>query len=84
MPTPEEWARNSIDHKLGTAGWVEQDYRSANLATALGVAAREFPTDNRPADYVLFIDHLAVGLIEVRMEGTSLRGNTEQPACFRA
>ena len=54
MPTPEEAAREIIDQKLTTAGWVVQDFKQLNLGKAPGVVVREFQMASGPADYVLF------------------------------
>ena len=61
--TPEQKARQTIDHKLAAAGWVVQDMKAFNLGAAQGIAVREYPTDTGPADYVLFVDRQAVGVI---------------------
>ena len=36
MPTPEDLAREHIDHALEQAGWRVQDYKSANLRAGRG------------------------------------------------
>ncbi len=64
--TPEGKARQQIDQKLEQAGWVIQDMKQLNLAVSLGVAVREYPTDSGPADYVLFVNRNAVGVIEAK------------------
>ena len=64
--TPEAKARQTIDDKLAAAGWVVQDLKALNLGAAQGVAVREYPTDTGPADYVLFVDRKAVGVIEAK------------------
>lgn len=66
--TPEAKAREKIDTKLAQAGWVVQDLKQINLGAALGVAVREYPTDTGPADYVLFVNRAAVGVIEAKRE----------------
>lgn len=66
--TPEAKARQQIDHKLAQAGWVIQDMKQLNLAAGLGVAVREFPTDTGPADYVLFVHRVPVGVIEAKKD----------------
>jgi hypothetical protein len=44
MPiTPEDRARENIDKLLGTAGWIVQHKKEANLSAGRGVAVREFP-----------------------------------------
>jgi type I restriction enzyme, R subunit len=82
MPTPEQLARQRIDQLLQAAGWVVQDLRAFNLGAGMGVAIREFQTSSGPADYVLFVDRKAVGIIEAKPEGTTLRGVHEQTARY--
>jgi len=72
--TPEEEARQNIDQLLASAGWVIQDYKDTNLGASLGVVVREFPTSSGPADYILFIERKAVGVIEAKPKGTTLSG----------
>ena len=66
--TPEAKARQQIDHKLEQAGWVLQDMKDLNLSAGLGVAVREYPTDTGPADYVLYVNREAVGVIEAKRD----------------
>jgi type I restriction enzyme R subunit len=66
--TPEEKARQVIDQKLAQAGWAVQDFRALNLGASLGVAVREHPTDTGPADYVLYVNRQAVGVIEAKKD----------------
>ena len=66
--TPEAKARTIIDQKLEAAGWVVQDMKQINLGAAPGVAVREYPTDTGPADYLLFVDRLPVGVIEAKRD----------------
>jgi len=72
---PEEKARKKIDKLLKAAGWTLQDRKELNLGASLGVAVREFP---ERADYVLFVDRKAVGVLEAKPEGTTLSGVAEQ------
>ncbi len=65
---PEQKARDHIDAKLMEAGWSVQDKNKINLNASLGVAVREYQTDIGPADYVLFVDKQAVGVIEAKRE----------------
>ena len=65
---PEQKARDEIDVLLTKAGWVVQDKKKIDFAASLGVAVREYQTDVGPADYVLFIDKQAVGVIEAKPE----------------
>ncbi|NYZ64634.1 DEAD/DEAH box helicase family protein [Endozoicomonas sp. SM1973] len=64
--SPEQKARDKIDSLLEKAGWVVQDKKKINLSTSLGVAVREYQTNIGPADYVLFVDKQAVGVIEAK------------------
>lgn len=66
--TPETKARQQIDHKLEQAGWIVQDMKQLNLGAGLGIAVREYPTDTGPADYVLFVQRQAVGVIEAKKD----------------
>ncbi len=75
---PEEKARLKIDQLLEAAGWIVQDYVNRNLYAGLGIAIREFPLKTGFADYLLFVDHQAVGVIEAKPEGTTLSGVADQ------
>lgn len=66
--TPEQQARDQIDQLLEQSGWVVQDKKRINLSASQGVAVREYQTDVGPADYVLFVDKQAVGVIEAKPE----------------
>jgi type I restriction enzyme R subunit len=61
---PEEFARQQIDQQLTACGWVIQDRLGMNLFAACGVAVREFPLETGEADYLLFVDRKAVGIVE--------------------
>jgi type I restriction enzyme R subunit len=83
--TPEQKAREEIDRKLVDAGWVIQDMKQLNLGAGVGVAVREYPTDTGPADYVLFVNRNAVGVIEAKKNEagqniTAAEGQTERYA----
>jgi type I restriction enzyme, R subunit len=64
--TPEQIARDTIDARLAQAGWVVRSKSALNLSAARGIAVREYPTDIGPADYVLFVDGQAVGVVEAK------------------
>lgn len=70
--TPEQKARVSIDALLQQAGWHVCDMANANIHAARGVALREFPlnTGYGFADYLLYIDGKAAGVIEAKKEGS--------------
>lgn len=74
----EAETRKLIDEKLVAAGWVIQDKKRINLYESLGVAVREMDTDTGPADYMLFIDGKACGIIEAKREGTHLGDVVQQ------
>lgn len=76
--TPEQQARKNIDNLLEKAGWIIQDRNQLNLSASLGVAIREYPLKAGPADYLLFVDRKAVGVIEAKEEGHTLSGVAEQ------
>ncbi len=73
---PEQLARDRIDAQLVASGWVIQDKKKFNLAAGLGIAIREYQTDIGPADYVLFVDKKAVGIIEAKREEEGVRLTT--------
>ena len=82
---PEARARQNIDRMLEAAGWHIQNYAERDAAAALGVAVREYPLANaQRADYLLFVNGLAVGFIEAKKEGTTLSGAAQQAARYRA
>ena len=61
---PEQKARDNIDAMLIEAGWVVQNKKEIDFNAGLGVAVREYQTDIGPADYALFVEKQAVGVIE--------------------
>lgn len=75
---PEEKARKHIDQLLKVAGWKIQDIQELNLGASFGVAVREFPLTSGFADYILFVDRKAIGIIEAKPEGNTLSGVAEQ------
>src|SRR4051794_11851291 len=81
---PEGRARMRIDEMLDAAGWAVQDARAVNLAASRGVAVREFVM-KRPhgrADYLLFLDGHAAGVVEAKKEGETLTGVEHQSAKY--
>jgi type I restriction enzyme R subunit len=78
--TPEAKAREKIDQKLTQAGWLVQDFKKINLSVAPGIAVREHPTDTGPADYVLYVNRIAVGVIEAKRDeaGENLTAHENQ------
>ena len=82
--TPEQKARLLIDQKLEAAGWRVQDVKDLSLGAGRGIAAREYPTDTGPADYLLFVDRQPVGVIEAKRdeEGHRLSVHESQTAGY--
>jgi len=72
LTTPEARARQNIDAQLAASGWLVQDRAAMNLYAGRGVAVREFPLATGYADYLLFVDRKAVGVVEVKAEGIPL------------
>ncbi|CAG1771405.1 hypothetical protein BAC3_01790, partial [uncultured bacterium] len=65
-----------IDALLIQAGWSIFDHKQAHIYASLGVAIREFPLvkGHGQADYLLYVNGQAVGIIEAKRAGTTLRG----------
>ncbi len=86
MPDPEALAREQIDAALDDAGWLVQDAAATNLYAADGVAIREFPLASGygEADYLLFADGQAVGVVEAKKRGETLTGVGTQSAPYVA
>jgi len=80
----EQRARVLIDKQLVAAGWVVQDKKDLNLFAAQGVAVREsiMAAGHGRADYLLYVDKAAVGVIEAKPEGTPLSGVEWQSAMY--
>lgn len=71
--TPEQIARDQIDKRLLASGWHVQDKEALDFNAGLGVAVREYPTENGLADYVLFVDRQAVGVVEAKPDSWGVR-----------
>ncbi len=74
--TPEQKARENIDRLLKQAGWSVQNAGSINLYARSGVAVREFPlkSGHGTADYLLYVNQKAAGVVEAKPEGSTLTG----------
>jgi type I restriction enzyme R subunit len=82
---PEQEARLLIDENLKAAGWVVQSADQMNPYAARGVAVREIYLEGvGKADYLLFVDQKAVGVVEAKKAGTTLSGIAEQSANYAA
>jgi type I restriction enzyme R subunit len=82
MPTPEAQARTHIDAQPAACGWVVQDRAALNLFAGRGVAVREFPLQTGYADYLLFVDRRAAGVIEAKAEGIPLSAVADQAGAY--
>ena len=82
--TPEARARQMIGALLMQAGWHVCGMAQANIHAARGVALREFPlkTGFGFADYLLYINGKAAGVIEAKKEGSTLTGVEIQSARY--
>jgi type I restriction enzyme R subunit len=80
----EQRARELIDAQLRAAGWAVQDRKDLNLYAADGVAAREsvMAAGHGRADYMLYIEQRAIGVIEAKPVGTTLTGVEWQSARY--
>lgn len=65
---PEQIARDKIDQMLTLAGWIVQSKDNVNLSAGIGISLRETNTESGSADYILFVNSKAVGVIEAKAE----------------
>ena len=84
MMNPEQQAREKIDGLLEAAGWAICNPSEANIAGSRGVAIREFPLQQGHgfADYLLYVDGQAAGVIEAERAGVTLKGVETQSAKY--
>jgi type I restriction enzyme R subunit len=84
MLEPERKARETIDRLLTAAGWHVCDPAEANISAYRGVAIREFSlkTGHGAADYLLYLDGRAAGVIEAKKAGFALRGVETQSSKY--
>ena len=68
---PEEQARQAIDANLQAAGWLVQNRQDLDLSAGRGVAVAEFPLKQGfgTADYMLYVDRMAAGVVEAKAFG---------------
>ena len=85
MPlTPEQQARVLIDQHLRDAGWIVQDPNAINLGEGNGIAVREFPLKTGYADYMLYADGKAIGVVEAKPKGYPLTGVETQSSKYKS
>jgi len=86
--TPEARARQNIDALLTAAGWHVCGMADADIhageGPVKGVAIREFPLNpgHGFADYLLYVNGKAAGVIEAKKEGATLTGVEVQSARY--
>ncbi|MHB8754196.1 MAG: type I restriction endonuclease subunit R [Candidatus Acidiferrales bacterium] len=82
--SPEARARENIDKQLIDAGWIVQSRDEADISAGRGVAIREFPMRSGfgEADYLLYVEGQAVGVVEAKKEGSTLTGFEIQTAKY--
>ena len=91
----EQRARVLIDRPLTEGGWVVQDRRDLDLFAGQGVAVRSLfagqgvavrevimTKGHGLADYLLYVDLMAVGVVEAKPQGTPLSGVEWQSAMY--
>ncbi len=83
-PGPEDISREQIDRMPVSAGWAVQDAKAVNLYAKQGVAIREFELKSGfgTADYLLYVDGKAAGVIEAKKGGATLTGVEIQSAKY--
>ena len=81
--TPEEKARVIIDRQLEDAGWLVVDrdeYTTSAHACAVREGLMNFSGTNLEADYLLFIEGKAVGVVEAKREENELGDEVKEQA----
>jgi hypothetical protein len=86
MPKPEDRARRQIDESLDKAGWIVQDHEESNIFAGRGIAVREYPLrhGHGTADYLLYVEGKAAGVVEAKKAGTTLTVVEPQAARYGA
>jgi type I restriction enzyme, R subunit len=84
LAKPEAAAREKIDRLLTAAGWIVCDAKDANITAHCGVAIREFQLKKGHgfADYMLYVDGKAAGVVEAKKQGATLVGVEMQSAKY--
>jgi type I restriction enzyme R subunit len=73
-PEPEALARQEIDRLLEAAGWYVCDFGAQDISKPCAI--REFPlkSGHGHADYLLYLHGKAVGVVEAKKVGYTLKG----------
>lgn len=87
MAQPEDKAKDNIDRMLTKSGWAVRDQNDAHISAYRGLATRNFTLKQGHgcADYVLYVDGWAAGVVEakkgnVTLTGVETRSDTQQKA----
>ena len=65
-----------FDARLRAAGWVVQGTSEISHTAGTGIAVREYQTSIGPADYALFADKRALGVVEAKPDAWGERLTT--------
>jgi type I restriction enzyme, R subunit len=79
---PEDKARVVIDAMLDAAGWRVQPSDDVDIDAARGVAVCAFQMGKDEADYLLYADGKAIGVVEAKKVGATLIGIETQSAKY--
>ncbi len=79
---PEDKARQTIDAMLTAAGWQVQAAGDMDIDAAVGVAVCSFQMGKDEADYLLYADSKAIGVVEAKKVGATLIGIETQSAKY--
>jgi|SRR5882724_8991468 len=89
MSTPEDQARENIDRLLTRSGWTVCNQSDANILAYRGVAIRDctLKSGHGFADYLLYVDGRAAGVVEakrarVALTGIETQSETQQKSIF--
>jgi len=76
MTEPEDQARENIDRMLTKSGWAVRDQNDAHISAYRGLAIPNFALKQGHgfADYLLYVDGRAAGVVEAKKEGVTLTG----------
>ena len=71
MTSPEDQARENIDRMLANAGWEVRNLSEVDISVFRGLVIRNFPLKSGHgfADYLLYVNGSAAGVIEAKKEG---------------
>jgi type I restriction enzyme, R subunit len=71
--------KKRIDPRLKKLGWTVTPYRlGMNTSELSAHAVEEYPTDNGPADYALFVEGRLLGILEAKKVTTATINTLEQ------